>query len=149
MSKRKVRRYGSGAVQQLPSGSWRARLRAAGQTVGRTFATREKAEEWLRQSSPGVAVANVFGLPDRGERPDCTFAEAAELLPAAWAARGRTADSIRGYRSHLTAAMKDWGPRRIADTRPAAVSRLDRRRAECRPGQPNDPATAGAVVTVR
>lgn len=119
MAKRRVRRYGTGAVQQLPSGSWRARIRAAGQTIGRTFPTREKAEDWLRQSAPGKVAADVFGMPDRGEKPDATFAEAGELLPAAWAARGRTADSIRGYRSHLAAALEEWGPRRIADTRPA------------------------------
>jgi integrase len=66
-------------------------------------------------------VADAFGLPERGEKPECTLAEAAELLPAAWAARGRTADSIRGYRSHLAAVLEDWGPRVIADTKPAAL----------------------------
>lgn len=121
MPRRRTRRYGTGAVQQLPSGSWRARIRAAGQILSNTFSTRDEAEEWLRQSAPGKAAADVFGMPDRGEKPDATFAEAGELLPAAWAARGRTADSIRGYRSHLAAALEEWGPRRITDTRPAQL----------------------------
>lgn len=121
MPRRRARRYGTGAVQKLPSGSWRAKLRVAGEIASRTFPSREAAEDWLRQSAPGKAAADVFGLPDRGDKPDCTFAEAGELLPAAWAARGRTANSIRGYRSHLAVALEEWGPRRIADTRPAQL----------------------------
>ena len=119
--RRELRQYGGGSVTQRPSGTWLARYRAAGVVVPRSFATKDAADAWLRQSKPQKAYLDAYGLPDRGEKPDATFKEAAELLPAAWAARGRTADSIRGYRSHLAAALRDWGPRRIADTRPAAL----------------------------
>lgn len=122
--------YGHGSISQLPSGSWRAEIRVAGERLRQTCATKREARAWL--SSMIEARARLERGEQRqlrGSRPDVTYGELApEVL--VWLERGgkrRTPpapNTKRGYLRDLRAVLRWGAERKVAATTEADLDEL-------------------------
>jgi integrase len=121
---------GTGRIDQLPSGAWRARITIAGRIYQKTLVghgARTRVRAWL-ESKIGERAAIESGTGDvRGTRQGVTVESLADEYLEDLRQIGRTPDTLRGYRRHLAVVLRHWSRVRL---RELTGPRLEQIRAE-------------------
>lgn len=109
------RHYGSGSIEELPSGQYRATIWVSGLKRRKTFETKQPAKNWL-DGQVGERVARTDGtFAARGSQPELTLANLEEEFLEDLKTSGRTERTRKGYRSHVGKVVEFWGSLRVLE----------------------------------
>jgi integrase len=116
MSKAPSRRtYGSGTIEDLPSGAYRAKIWVSGLRRQKIFDEKQPAKNWL-DTQIGERVARLDGtFAGRGSRPDLTLADMRQEYFDDLQRAGRTDRTRKGYRSHVDMVLEAFGGLRVLE----------------------------------
>jgi len=109
------RTYGSGSIEELPSGQYRARIWISGLPRRKTFDTKQPAKNWL-DGQIGERVSRADGtFAGRGSQPELTLKDMEKEFLGDLKTSGRTDRTRKGYRSHVGMVVKFWGDLRVLE----------------------------------
>jgi integrase len=118
MSSRKppIRRsYGTGTIEQLPSGLYRARIWVSGFPRRKSFDEKSDARSWL-ENQMGERAARAAGtLASKGSQPQLALNDLRDDYLEDLKRVGRTNRTVKGYRSHVDRVLKIWPSLRVLD----------------------------------
>ena len=109
------RNYGSGSIEQLPSGRFRASIWISGFKRQQTFDDKQPAKNWL-DGQIGERVAREDGtFAGRGSQPELTLRDLRKEFLDDLERAGRTDRTRKGYRSHVDQVLESWGGLRVLE----------------------------------
>lgn len=117
---------GTGAVRQLPSGQWQAKIRVDGvyHPAGHTFDTKQAARIWLKRQQDDLE-AGTWTPPTAGKVGPVLFADFAEewlARPSAKTGKARAPRTVAEYRKDLDERiLPTFGKRPVASIQPRQV----------------------------
>lgn len=117
--------YPKGSITKLKNGSYRASIWIRGERFTKQSPRRRLLDEWLAEKVKHKLRVEAGLDAEPGEREDVTHAELKEDLLSWYKAgtdRVRTSETIRGYRSDLSAVVKRFGDMPVKDVTTAEIN---------------------------
>lgn len=109
------RNYGSGSIEELPNGRFRAKVWVSGLPRRKTFDSKQPAKNWL-DGQVGERVARADGtFAGRGSQPELTLAALEQEYLDDLERAGRTERTRKGYRSHVGKVVESWGSLKVIE----------------------------------
>jgi integrase len=109
------RSYGTGTIEELPSGLYRARIFISGFPRRKSFSDRTAAKNWL-DGQMGERNARADGtFQARGSQPDLKLRDLRSDFLDDLETSGRTERTRKGYRSHADRVVGIWGELRVLE----------------------------------
>ncbi len=109
------RNYGSGAIEELENGRFRAKIWVSGLPRRKTFDDKQPAKNWL-DGQIGERVAREDGtFAARGSQPELTLKDLQKEFLEDLKHAGRTERTRKGYRSHVGKVVESWGSLRVIE----------------------------------
>jgi integrase len=109
------RTYGSGSIEELPNGRFRAKIWVSGLPRRKTFDDKQPAKNWLDKQI-GERVAREDGtFAARGSQPELVLRDLRDEFLSDLEHAGRTERTRKGYRSHVDKVIEHWGDLRVIE----------------------------------